>query len=163
MSKDLLGSQNAGTLLLSRTLALQTLVKSDGVAVITTKVVEILDFEDTDDPVLTGKCLLEGVEFRAFRRQSYATNTVNGLSGGEKRVVVVIGHFVPMERLVRDYFHEIEGRGAYIKLFFMAGVASSSTRYSPRAVKKSRSLTSSGQIPSAIRTIHKNLLMSSPE
>jgi hypothetical protein len=26
--------------------------------------------------------------------------------------------------------------GSYIKLFFMAGVASSSTRYSPRAVKK---------------------------
>src|ERR1700760_1041589 len=51
----------------------------------------------------------------------------------------------------------------YIKLFFMVGVASSSTRYSPREVKKSRSFTSSGQIPSAIRTIHKNLLISSPE
>jgi hypothetical protein len=51
----LLGSQKASTLLLSRLLSLVSFVKGDGVAVVTAKIVEVLDLVDTDDPVLTGK------------------------------------------------------------------------------------------------------------
>lgn len=95
MKTSLLRSQNARTLLLSSTLALQTLLKSDGIVVITAEVVEILDLEDSNDPVLTGKRLLQRVELRAFGGQSGATNPVDGLAAGEEAVVVVIRHFVP--------------------------------------------------------------------
>ena len=44
----------------------------------------------------------------------------------------------------------------YMREFFMVSVAASSTLYSPLAVKKSRSVTSSGQTPSAILIIHRN-------
>ena len=40
--------------------------------------------------------------------------------------------------------------------FRIVGVASLSTLYCPAGVKKSFSLTSSGQTPSAIRTIQRN-------
>lgn len=94
-SKGLLGSQNARALLLGRALALQTLIKGNSLAVITSEVIKILDLEDTDNPVLTGESLLEGVELRTFRGQSDATNTVDSLTSGEERVVVVVRHFVP--------------------------------------------------------------------
>lgn len=95
---NLLGSQNARTLSLRGTLTLQTLVKGHRVAVVTTKVVKVLDLEDTDDPVLTGEGLLEGVELGAFSREFNSTDTVNGLTSGEERLVVVVRHFVPMKQ-----------------------------------------------------------------
>jgi len=51
----------------------------------------------------------------------------------------------------------------YIRLSYMVGVASRSTLYSPRGVKKLDSLMSFGYTPWPMRIIHRNLLMSSPE
>lgn len=92
---NLLGSQNARALLFGGTLPLQALVEGSGVAVVSAKVVQVLDLVETDDPVLTGERLLEGVELRALCRQSRTTNPVNGLTRWEERLVVVVGHFVP--------------------------------------------------------------------
>ena len=76
---SLLGSQNARAFFLSRTLPLQAFVESDGGAMITTEIVEILDLEDTNDPVLAGEGLFQSVELRTFGWKLHTTDPVNGL------------------------------------------------------------------------------------
>lgn len=161
VGKYLLDPQYPGAFPLRCLLLLVTLVERRRALVITSKVVRLLDLVDPNDPVLARERLFNRAELRSLSRESRSTDTVGCLSGREERVVVVVGHLVPGELSV-DIWETIEFI-SYIKLFFIVGVASSSTRYSPRGVKKLRSLTSSGQIPSAMRTIQRNLLISSPE
>ena len=70
------------------------LIERHGLAVLTTKVVEILDLVDPDDPVLTGERLLDSGELGALSRQLNTTDTILGLPGREEGVVVVVGHLV---------------------------------------------------------------------
>lgn len=157
----LVNAQHLGALLLGCTLLLVTFIKCHSAGMISAEIIQILDLIDTNDPVLASESLLNGAELRTLGRETSTADTVGGLSGREKGVVVVVRHLVP-KRLSVGCDDERRWK-AYIKLFLIVGVAWSSTRYSPLAVKKSRSLTSSGQMPSAILTIHKNLLISSPE
>jgi hypothetical protein len=142
------------------------LVKRHRAGMVSAHIVEILDLVDADDPVLARVRLLQSAELGSIGREAGSAHAVLGLAGGEERVEVVVGHFVPKsERGVcerRDWMGMGRGLATYMRELRMVGVASSSTRYSPRAVKKSRSFTSSGQMPSAILTIHRNLLISSP-
>lgn len=133
---------------------------------ISTDIVQVLDLVDADDPILAREGFFECIELGAFGGETRATDAILGLAGREETVVVVIRHFVPgMERneSAVEYIKRNFAEWLYIKLFLIVGVASSSILYSPLAVKNSRSWTSSGQIPSAILTIHRNLLISSPE
>lgn len=57
---------------------------------ISAKVVEVFDLEDTDDPVLRGKRFFERGELRALRWESGAADTVDGLAWWEEAVVVVV-------------------------------------------------------------------------
>lgn len=160
----LINAQHSRAPALSGLLLLCTLVKGTCALVVSAEVVEILDLVDTDDPVLAGEGLLDSGKLRALSRKTNIADTVHGLALREEVVVVVVGHLVPAATVsMGSTIDNVGTRHKYIKLFFMVGVASSSTLYSPRGVKKFLSLTSSGQIPSAILTIHKNLLMSSPE
>lgn len=131
---------------------------------ISADVVKILDFVDPNDPIFRREGLFEGVQGGTIVRHAGASDAVNGLARWEEGVVVVVGHFVPGRDEIRigaEYGVEDE-LGTYISELRIVGEASSSIRYSPLGVKKSLSLTSSGQMPSAIRTIQRNLLMSSP-
>lgn len=131
--KSLLGSQDPGTLVLGGTLALEPLVKGNRITVVTTKVVQILNLVETDDPVLASERLFQRVELWSFFGKFGATDTVHGLTSWEERLEIVVRHLVPVDG-VSTGLSSLR-RISYIKLFFMAGVASSSTRYSPRAVK----------------------------
>lgn len=124
-------------------------------------VVKIFDFVDSDDPVLAGEGFFNTVESWTNIWQLDAPDSILRLPSREERVVVVVRHLIPRQGVSHE--KSSRNREPYIKLFFIVSVAPSSTLYSPRSVKKSRSFTSSGQIPSAILTIHRNLLISSPE
>lgn len=86
----LLHSQYPGTLPLCRALLLVALVKGNRALVVTTKVVEVLDLVNPDDPVLTGEGLLNGAKLRTLSRQTRVTDTVLCLTCREKRIVVVV-------------------------------------------------------------------------
>lgn len=98
-NKSLLGSQNTRTLVLRGTLALEALIKGNSVAMITAEVIQVLDLIETNDPVLTGESLFQCVELGAFLGKFCATNTVHGLTRREERLVVVIRHLVPIDRV----------------------------------------------------------------
>ena len=82
--KSLLGSQNPGTLVFGGTLALETLVKGNCITVVTTKVVQILNLVEADDPVLAGESLFQCVELGAFLGKFCTTDTVHGLTSWEE-------------------------------------------------------------------------------
>lgn len=86
----LLHSQYPGTLPLCRALLLVALVKGNCALVVTTKVIKILDLVNSDDPVLTGKGLLNGAELRTLGRQTRVTDAVLCLTRREQRIVVVV-------------------------------------------------------------------------
>jgi hypothetical protein len=71
------------------------LVERHGALVVAAKVVKILDLVNPDDPVLASKGLLNGAELGALGGKTRVADTVLGLSRGEQRVVVVVGHLVP--------------------------------------------------------------------
>lgn len=62
---------------------------------ISTDVVKVLDFIDSDDPVLTCECLFYRVKDRADFGHFGASDSVYCLSWWKERVVVVVRHFVP--------------------------------------------------------------------
>ena len=57
---------------------------------ISTDVVKVLDLVDSDDPVLAGESFVEGIERGAILRKLDASDSVQGLSGWEERIVVVV-------------------------------------------------------------------------
>lgn len=63
MEVYLLNSQSSGTLPLRGPLLLVAIVEGHRALVVAAKVVKVLDLVDPDNPVLTGKGLLEGAEF----------------------------------------------------------------------------------------------------
>jgi hypothetical protein len=67
-NENLLGSQNTRALVLGSTLALEALVESNSVAVITAKVIQVFNLIETNDPVFTGESLLQSVELGSFLR-----------------------------------------------------------------------------------------------
>jgi len=78
-------------------LAFEALVEGNGMAVITAKVVKILDLVKTNDPVLTCESFLQGVKLGAFLGELGATNTIHGLTCWEETLIVVVRHLVPVE------------------------------------------------------------------
>jgi hypothetical protein len=101
-------------------------------------VVEVFDLVDPDNPVLACKRLFQRAELGALLRQSNAAHTVLGLASGEQRVVVIVRHFVPkQEGVSKINFHAMGGESVatHMSEFRIVGVASSSTLYSPLAVK----------------------------
>ena len=157
----LFNPQNFWTSLLRGLFLLVPSIERRSRSVVPAYIIKIFDFVDSDDPVLAGEGFFNTVESWANIWQLDAPNSILRLSSREERVVVVVRHFIPRQCVSHE--KSSRNREPYIKLFFIVSVAPSSTLYSPRSVKKSRSFTSSGQIPSAILTIHKNLLISSPE
>ncbi len=57
---------------------------------VTTKIVEIFDLVDSDDPILTCECLLEGVQNRALVGEFRIPDAILSLSSREEVVVVVV-------------------------------------------------------------------------
>lgn len=95
--------------MLGGTLALQALVKGNCVAMITTKVIQILHLVETNDPVLTSESLFQCVELGAFLGKFCATNTIHGLTSREERLVVVVTHLVPVDWVRDDLNNQIVG------------------------------------------------------
>lgn len=85
--------------MLRGTLALEALIKGNSVAMITAEVIQVLDLVETNDPVLAGESLFQCVELGAFLGKFCATDTVHGLTRREERLVVVIRHLVPIDRV----------------------------------------------------------------
>jgi hypothetical protein len=105
LSSTLLANQNPlvhtgadSSSLLERLLLLLSSAETAGGDMVTVNVVKILDLVDTDNPILTGKSLLQSVESRSLRRHSGVSNTINGSSRGEHASVVVVRHLVPERR-----------------------------------------------------------------
>jgi hypothetical protein len=68
--------------------------------VISAYIIQVLDLVDSDDPVLTREGFLDGIEDGADIWKLNASDTILRLSCGEERVVVVVGHLVPIEILL---------------------------------------------------------------
>lgn len=94
LAERLVYSEYSRSFPLSGLLALVALLKRTSFLVRAAKVVVVLDLVNSNDPVLTGKCLLERVQLRAGSRQTRATDAVSGLASWEQRVVVVVAHLV---------------------------------------------------------------------
>ncbi len=57
---------------------------------VSTHIIKVLDFVDSDDPVLAGECLLNCVERWADFGQFYASDSILRLTSWEERVVIVV-------------------------------------------------------------------------
>lgn len=75
-------------------LLLVALLKPNRILVRSAQVVKVLDLVNSDDPVLTGECLLESGELGSLGGDLASSDTVGGLTGGEEGVVVVVAHLV---------------------------------------------------------------------
>lgn len=75
-------------------LLLVPLFKSNRILVRSAQVIKILDLVNSNDPVLTGECLLESGELGSLGGDLASSHTVGGLTGGEEGVVVVVAHLV---------------------------------------------------------------------
>jgi len=161
----LLNPQNPSPLPLTRLLALVALLKRRRLLQRPAEVVGLLDLVDADDPVLAGEGLLDGAELGAHGGQLGAADAVLGLAGGEERVVVVVGHLVHQAVL-----HGVGG--LVVDAVFAAG--GEEVAFFDFVGPDACGVLLVGLfvvafvhhvicLPSAILTIQRNLLMSSPE
>ena len=71
-------------------------VERCGRCVVSANIIKVFDLVDSDDPILAGECLVQGVERGTNFWKLNSTDSVLGLSGWEERVVVVVRHLVPV-------------------------------------------------------------------
>jgi len=64
-----LSPEDTSTSSLRRLLFLVTLVKGHSALMVSSDVVKILDLVDSNDPILTRECFIEGAQLRTFGRQ----------------------------------------------------------------------------------------------
>jgi len=86
----LFNPQNLWSSLLRSLLLLVSPVKGRSGCMISADIVKVLDFVDSDDPVLAGEGLLNCVESGTHIWQLNASDSILGLPSWEERVVVVV-------------------------------------------------------------------------
>lgn len=91
----LIHAKHSSAPLLGGLLLLLAALKGSSINMITTNVVKVLDFVDTDDPVLAGISLLNRVDNRSLVWDSNLSDSISGLSRRKQRAVVVIRQLVP--------------------------------------------------------------------
>lgn len=78
---------------------LLAVVKRGSGSVIATKVVEILDFVDANDPVLASEGLFHSADFGRLRGKSHVTDPIYCLTWRKHVLEVVVRQFVPVHSL----------------------------------------------------------------
>lgn len=86
----LLRSQNPGSAPLGRLSLLVALIERHSAGMVSTKVVQILDFVDADNPVLARKGFFKSIELGTFSWKARPTNTILGLARWEEGVIVIV-------------------------------------------------------------------------
>lgn len=99
VERGLVKAESAGTSFLNRLLLLVALLEGGDRGMVSAEVVKVLDLVDTDDPVLTGKGLLDRVKDGTLGGETDTTNSVGSLSRREQGTEVVVGHLVPVNLL----------------------------------------------------------------
>lgn len=75
---------------------------------VSAEVIKVLDFVDTDNPVLASEGLLDRIQDRTLGGETGATNSVGRLSWGEQAAEVVVRHLVPTTLLEFWILFDIE-------------------------------------------------------
>lgn len=92
----LLRPQYPWTSSLRRFLLLVTLVKRHGAGMVPPKIIQVLDLVDSDDPVLTRESFFQCAKLWPLCGQTRSADSVLCLSCREKRIIVIVRHFVPV-------------------------------------------------------------------
>lgn len=89
-SKSLIHAKHSGAPLLGGLLLLLAALKGSSIDMITTNVIKVFDLVDTNDPVLAGISLLDGIDNRSLVWNSDLSDSISGLSRRKQRGIVVI-------------------------------------------------------------------------
>jgi hypothetical protein len=80
--------------------------KRYGTGMVTTYIVEVLDFVDPDNPVFACVGFFECAELWSFGWKARPSHPVLCLSGREEEVEIVVGHLVPEPSIQRTWVME---------------------------------------------------------